>query len=184
MTDHDIDKLYKAHAKEQPPVVIDNVITALAQQSVQPVEKIKTSPHRRYLPYSVAASMALVGILVVNFPQNYLSPTNEPLIDPIENEPVNEQKILQMMPDNLHSTPEMAISAPVKMKAIKAVSTHRRSQSQKKYVSSPQLLIQRIEAQIAINNSEKVNQLIQQFVQQHGLVKLPDKYHHLIEKTD
>lgn len=180
MTDHDIDELYKSHAKEQPPTEVDNAITALAQQSVQSSKKSKIKSHRRYLPYSVAASVMLVGILVLNFPQHYLSPPAQPSIDPLLNDQLNEQEILQLAPEN---QPQVSSERPLmKMKATKELSKQR--VSQKKAEQSPQRLIRRIEEQIALKNTKRANQLTQQFIEQYGLAELPEKYHYLIEKTD
>ncbi len=97
MTDHDIDKQYKMHATQIPPISVDNKITELAQQSVQQTKQHTNSNKlKTYLPLSLVASVMLVGLLILNFPANYQSPpTTEESFEPA---PEQAEESLELSP--------------------------------------------------------------------------------------
>lgn len=186
MTDHDIDKLYKQQAKEQPSIAVDNKITQLAQQSITPTKTIKSNnSSRKYMPFSLIASVMLVGILLLNFPQHYThspaeiptdAPTKQSL--PLEiNEKVDtsvdfSQELLNFQP------PSSVINK--RQKLAKKEQLQRQKTPYDKQVMHT--LLKKIAQKTAVNNTIEAAKLAQQYVDQFGLDQLPKKYHYLLIK--
>jgi len=70
-----LSSLYQQSADEQPSEQVNQKILAMAKQTQQR-QRHKES-YRKYLPYSMVASIGLIAILVHNFPQHYLAPSPE-----------------------------------------------------------------------------------------------------------
>jgi len=197
MTDHDIDKLYKHHAIEQPPIAIDNKITQLAQESVK-VNRAK-KPQRvtqKYLPFTLAASVGLVGLLVLNFPQHYAPPPmNMPDEHPMEQSSPSQFNAQEQAAPTLTPAP-LSLKSPNKSTTDNEVMiSHERQkiaelQRSKRKIEPPikqikqikHTLLKKIAQQIALKDTIKAAQFTQQYVDKFGLEQLPVKYHYLLEK--
>ena len=70
--------IYKHSAEEKPRAKVDQRILDLAKKHQ---EKHRPSSIRKYLPYSMVASIGLIALLIHSFPQYYFSPPqpNAPL---------------------------------------------------------------------------------------------------------
>lgn len=91
--DNELSSLYQQQAQEQPSAELDNAILDMAKQSIK-VNKPKTMA--KYLPYSAAASVAIVALLVSQFePAQYVPSVHEPVT---QLEPVLEAEEKQAFP--------------------------------------------------------------------------------------
>jgi len=196
MTDHDIDKLYKHQATEQPPIAVDNKITQLAQESVK--DTFTKKPLRltqKYMPFTLAASIGLVGLLVLNFPQYY---TQAPMSAP--DEALIDQSIPVQLNDHEQAAP-LLTPAPLQLKSTNKaiVNNETRTSLERKKMAElqrskreiqPQIklikhtLLKKIAQQTTLNNTTKAAQLAQQYVDKFGLAQLPVKYHYLLDEQD
>ena len=66
-----LSNLYQSQANENPSEQLDDQIIALAKEQAK-INK-KSHPHINYAPYSIAASIAVLGLLVLNSPNFYQS---------------------------------------------------------------------------------------------------------------
>lgn len=190
MTDHDIDKHYKKQATQMPPINVDNKITELAQLSVQQVTTQKSSNKlKTYLPLSLVASIMLVGLLVLNFPANYQSPT----ITEESFEPTTEQaqKILDVHPHSPQTNAQ-----PLSLLSKNSQEVHNFSdktvqkarlakQARAKMLIEPvetARLIKIIREHLKNGQSEIAKSHANQFEKRFGKNALPEDLHYLLAK--
>ncbi|MCG7532900.1 hypothetical protein MHM98_16330 [Psychrobium sp. MM17-31] len=192
MTDHDIDQQYKQQATEMPPISVDNKITQMAQQSVR---KKPISAFKRYAPLSLVASIALVSILVLYFPQTYQQP-------PIIQEPSAPTAITASSNENaadenmiIHeikaSQPEVLIPPPMEKKQFHSVRSTQKARLSKREMAKMEFIAKQQAHDIAeIRNLLKQKELnaamqaAKNFEKRFGKDALPKELHYLIAKPD
>lgn len=200
MTDHDIDKLYQLQSNEQPPTAVDDNITQLAQQSIKENSVIKPKKStQKYMPYTLVASVMFIGILVSNFPQNYMNPPNEESQQKIPKSLPNDHDVVASLTDE--SAPSMSSQELVEMDSF-------RSQLKKEPITDKKLfttqlsrknisrekrteikldkhaLLTQIAKNLKLEQYKEAAVLAKQYKDKFGLDQLPQKYHYLVVKKD
>ncbi|MGB0836250.1 MAG: hypothetical protein ACPGR2_17200 [Psychrobium sp.] len=191
MTDHDIDQQYQQQATEMPPIDVDNKITQLAQQSVR---KKPMSAFKRYAPLSLVASVALVSILVLNFPETYQQP-------PIEQAPAEPATIAaapseiaadDMTINEVHlSKSRSVIPPPMEQQQFYSDQSAQSARLSKRAAAKMQISaddkaiqIARIKDLLKQEDKESAIKAAKAFAKRYGKEALPKELHHLIAKPD
>lgn len=190
MTDHDIDKHYKKQATQMPPINVDNKITELAQLSVQQVTTQKSSNKlKTYLPLSLVASIMLVGLLVLNFPANYQSPTiteesfepateqAQEILDVHPHSPQTDAQPLSLLPKNSQEVHNFSDKTVQKARLTK--------QARAKMLIEPvetARLIKIIREHLKNGQNEIAKSQANQFEKRFGKNAFPEDLHYLLAK--
>lgn len=194
MTDHneDINKRYQQSAKELPSLEVDNHITELAKQSLKLKTPSSMVKHQQLWPYSLVASVMLIGVLVLNFPNNYLSP---PALKGLpQAEPAEETTEILHSKPNVEAAPMMELKqAAPKIKKRQAqrqlMMSDENSSFNEKLATTPisnakkiSSLITVIESQLEKGNEKQAKTNAIHLVERYGKGKLPPQYHYLLTK--
>lgn len=191
MTDHDIDQQYQQQATEMPPIDVDNKITQLAQQSVR---KKPISAFKRYAPLSLVASVALVSILVLNFPETYQQP-------PIEQAPAEPATIAaaptdiaadDMTINEIHASQNGAVIPPqMEQKQLYSDQSAQSARLSKRAAAKIQISVDdkaiqiaKIKALLKQEDKESAIKAAKAFEKRFGKDALPKELHHLIAKPE
>ncbi len=205
MTDHEINKLYQQQSNEQPPVEVDNNILKLAQESIleKPISLVKKSS-KKYIPLTMVASFMLVGLVVLNFPDNYINGPesteshfdesfqkesnlkNTNTIDS-RNSSLKSAPAAEEIVPMLDSTQEAFefIRTPTTISEAQKKQIDEKQQRQRRKVSQQKLnklvLLKQIADELTIQQPKKAAELAKEYVENFGLEQLPQKYHYLLK---
>jgi hypothetical protein len=176
--------LYRQQATEQPSPQLDDKILALAKK--QSTEQQVKTKKQIFLPYSVAASMALATILFISFPQYYqlsspdIAPdiellpstntTNTP-IEPIKNQPATLKR--QAAPPTTHQRTSDPLAMDTAAKQHQSSEIELAEFSRQPDFSQIELLLSEHKEQQAIEQLKLIKRRYPNFV-------LPPKYQKLI----
>ena len=175
--DKKLSQLYQRQAIEQPSSELDQKIIDHAKSQLAKTEKTTYK-----VPLSIAASMAMVGLLFVNFPQYYqLSPP--PL--PEDFAPTTESTL----ESTIDYMPTLQSSSPMQLQAKpQAVSDHmiQSKISLSKSLSSgltpdQQQQLKIIDKLLETDRTQAIKQL-RELQQQYPALKLADKYQSLLKQ--
>lgn len=191
MTDHDIDQQYQQQATEMPPIDVDNKITQLAQQSVR---KKPMSAFKRYAPLSLVASLALVSILVLNFPETYQQPpiAQEPAVPAAITTVPNEIAADDMITNEIQASQRQSLmSSPTEQQQFYSDQSAQKARLSKRSVAKMQISsdnqavqITKIRALLEQEDKEAAIKAAIAFEKRFGKDALPQELHYLIAKPD
>jgi len=186
--DNKLSSLYKESATQMPSDALDQQI--LAQAKAQCPTPAVNNPYsiRKYLPYSIAASVFVVTLLVTNFPQYYQqSPDFQPESSIRMNDevPVNEIATPDITKPvaSLKAIEQAPMSQPKARQRSNEVSLHRSSPQAKENSEvdlSQALLIEQISNAIAADNAQLALIELERFIKTYGIEQLPEplqQYH-------
>jgi len=184
MSDQDkkLNSLYKAAATQMPSEALDQQILALAKAQCSD-EKIR-APYsmRKYLPYSVAASVVFVALLVTNYPQYYLpSPEHQPSHpELIEAEPVAPDTAMPEIKAEpaaslqyIDKTPMVTSKSQQRAKAVALKPNSPQAKSLNEDNGNQTLLLEQITKAIKTDNKAQALLYIERYIEQFGYQGLP-----------
>jgi len=190
-----VSSLYQQQATEQPPVALDFKILEQAKQQLR-LTTYKQPTRSRFIPYSVAASIGLVGMLYLNFPQ-YYQLSQPPIIPDFEPVPILESSAsdlelseqpaaLQKMKRTQHSmAPQQVKEAPAAMPSASAVTLAAKQSTQQltsDVLTLSQSQLQQIERLLAANKKQQAIAFLQQLLKQQPNMVLATKYQALLSE--
>lgn len=201
MTDHEINALYQQQSNEKPSTELDKKILKLAQESVLTTSKTpvkKSASH--YKPLTMVASFMLVGLLVLNFPDNYMNDNERP--EPSFNHSTAED----LLQDESNLNREKSIKSRSTLKAVTndqeiskfmpAPSSIAESKSKEAVISKKQqlqrskisqekldklMLLKQIANKLAAEQPLQAAKIAKKYVETFGIEQLPPKYHYLLK---
>lgn len=196
--------LYQQGANEQPSSQLDKTILEMAKEHQE--FKANSSGFRKYLPYSMVASIGLIALLILSFPQYYFAPpqSQEPLptfdAEPALSEVLEEEKIpvspLPAKPQSAWQYQQSDTSVMQKaekqraMNRVKEQSKADKSDGQRLMASAQakeeQRLTQLALIKKAVDSGDKEQALIaiQQYVDRYGTKGLTIEYIAIYQKSD
>jgi len=192
-----VTSLYQQQATEQPPMALDLKILEQAKQQLR-LTTPKQPTRSRFIPYSVAASIGLVGMLYLNFPQ-YYQLSQPPIIPDFEPVPMLESSAsdlelseqpttLQKMKRAQHTmAPQQTKQAPASVPSASAITSAAKRSGPTQQLASDALTLsqsqlQQLELLLATNKKQQAIKLLQQLLKQQPNMVLPTKYQALLSE--
>ncbi|NRA53547.1 MAG: hypothetical protein HRU23_05330 [Gammaproteobacteria bacterium] len=168
--------LYQQQANEKPSSEIDQKILNQALAQLKATKEL-SSASTKYIPYSIAASVALIGILVLNYPQYYQFGQPEPALELSEMQPQSVSAQLsrkKAAPQALQrmATADMAPSAVPLAEEL--------SPPQTKISDQPKINYQAIEQLLLADKKPQAIEQLKQIRQQYPKIILPARYQALL----
>jgi|GEM_PF-2571741 len=181
--------LYQQQANEKPSPEIDQKILNQALLQLKATKEL-SSASTSYIPYSIAASVALIGILVLNYPQYYQFGQPEPALELSEMQPQSVSAQLsrkKAAPQALQRMAASDMAQPSAMPLTAELSTSPslappQSPPQTKLSAPPQINYQPIEQLLLANKKPQAIAQLKQIQRQSPKIILPTKYQVLLSE--
>jgi len=173
--------LYQQQANEKPSPEIDQKILNQALLQLKATKEL-SSASTSYIPYSIAASVALIGILVLNYPQYYQFGQPEPALELSEMQPQSVSAQLSRKKAAPQALQRMAASDMAQPSAMPLTAELSTSPPQTKLSAPPQINYQPIEQLLLANKKPQAIEQLKQIQRQYPKIILPTKYQVLLSE--
>ena len=185
MSDQDkqLSSLYRKIATEQPSAQLDKKILTQASTQHNDNKHIKYNFRRKYLPYSLVASVVFVALLINNFPQYYYE---NPAELPNKQAPQRIQQPQSVASDTAITEVSTKKIAPTynfqTQETLELAPAHQAAMRLARPLTiTKQTQLHKIETALTLENKRQAIQAIQQYIELFGQQSLPPKYHQFMQ---